>query len=184
METIMYTNAQSLLAHKEIQHQILVKMNPAILALSESRLIPDIEDGEINVPGYSVVRCDAQNRNTGGVILYVRSDIKYEILLIKKIIHNCWCIAIKVRDNMYKEIVILIYHSPSASDGDFIRFLEDIVKLFVTKGECMIMGDFNIDFIRDSFYTRKLRSIMLSLGMKQFVEEPTRITNDNSFCQQ
>lgn len=71
METIMYTIAQSLLAQKEKIHQILMKMNPAILALSESRLIPVIEDSEINMPGYSVVRCDAENRNAKGVIFYM-----------------------------------------------------------------------------------------------------------------
>lgn len=47
-------------------------MKPAVLALSETRLIVDIEDSEINVPGYSVVRCDAENRSTGGVMLYIR----------------------------------------------------------------------------------------------------------------
>jgi len=51
-------------------------MNPATLGLSESRLIPEIEDSEVNVPGYSVVKCDSENRNTGGVILYIRDDIK------------------------------------------------------------------------------------------------------------
>jgi len=39
------------IAHQEeIQHQIMKKMNPPILALSESRLIPEIEDSEVNVP--------------------------------------------------------------------------------------------------------------------------------------
>jgi len=37
------------------------KMNPAILALSESRLIPEIEDSEVNVSDHSVVRCDSEN---------------------------------------------------------------------------------------------------------------------------
>jgi len=42
------------MAHQEeIQHHIMKKMNPAILALSESRLISEIEDNEMNVPGYS-----------------------------------------------------------------------------------------------------------------------------------
>lgn len=39
------------MAHKEeIQHQVLKKMNPALLAPSETRLIIDIEDKEVNVP--------------------------------------------------------------------------------------------------------------------------------------
>jgi len=65
------------------------RLNSAIVALSETRLTAEIEDSEVNVPGYSIIRCDAENRNTGGAILYVRYDIKYEILLTKKMISNC-----------------------------------------------------------------------------------------------
>lgn len=72
------------MAHRdEIQHLILKKINPALLALAETRLTEDIDDNEVNVPGYSVTRCNAENRNTGGVALYVRNDIKYEIALKK-----------------------------------------------------------------------------------------------------
>ncbi|KYN12107.1 hypothetical protein ALC57_15721, partial [Trachymyrmex cornetzi] len=63
--------------------------------------------------------------------------------------------------------------------GKFIRFLEDIVEELTIKGECIVIGDFNIDFKTNSFYAKKLQTIMLSLGMKQFVNEPTRIMKDN-----
>jgi len=59
------------------------KINPAFLALSETRLIEDIEDNEVNVLGYSMIRCNAEKRNMGGIVLYVRNDIKYEIVLVK-----------------------------------------------------------------------------------------------------
>lgn len=178
MGSILYTNAQSLLAHKEeIQHLIMKKMNPAFLALSETRLTPEIEDSEVNVPGYNMVRCDAEGRNTGGVIL--RSDIKYEVVSTEKIISNCWCVVIQMRDPIYKGIVMIIYHSPSASDGDFLKFLEDLAELYTMKGECIIVGDFNIDLMKDSFYARKLRTTISSLGLKQYVDKPTRITKDS-----
>lgn len=88
-------------------------MKPAVLALSETRLIADIEDSEINVPGYSVVRCDAENRNTGGVMLYIRDNIRYEIVLNKKIISNCWCIAVEIKGGVHR-VIAVVYHSPSA----------------------------------------------------------------------
>lgn len=163
----------------EIQHQIMKKINPAFLALSETRVTEDIEDSEVNVPGYSMVRCNAENRNTGGAVLYVRNDIKYEIVLVTKLESNCWCVAVEVKDKVYKGVILVIYHSPSASHGDFIRFLEDIVEELIIKGECMVIGDFNIDLMTDSFYTKKLQSTMLSLGMKLYVNEPTRITKDS-----
>lgn len=61
---------------------------------------------------------------------------------------------------------MVLYYSPSASVGDFVGFLEDIVEELVIKRECTVVGDFNIDFMQDSFYTKKTA---LSAGMKQFV---------------
>jgi len=58
----------------------------------------------------------------GGVILYIRDNIKYEIILREKIISNCWYAAVEMKD----KVIAVVYHSPSASDEDFIRFLEDI----------------------------------------------------------
>jgi len=75
---MMYTNAQSLLAHKEeIQHLIMKKINPAIVALTESRLTEEIDDSEINMTGYNMIRCDSDSRFTGGVTMYVRNDIRF-----------------------------------------------------------------------------------------------------------
>lgn len=74
---------------------------------------------------------------------------------------------------------MVVYHSPSASDADFINFLVDIVEDFILKRECILIGDFNIDCMTDSFYTKKLLTIMNSMGMKQYVNEPTRITKES-----
>lgn len=145
------------MAHKdEIQHQIMKKMNPAFVALSETRVIAEIEDFEVNVLGYSMIRCDAENRNTGEVILYIRDDIKYEIVLIKMLEANCWCAAIEVKDKLYKGVITVIYHSPSSSHDDFVRFLEDIIEELIIRGECIVIGDFNINIMLYLFYTRKL----------------------------
>lgn len=139
------------------------KINPTIVALSETRLTDEIEDGEINVTGYNIIRCDAENRHTGGAILYIRDDVKYEIVLVKKLASNCWCIAIEIKEKLYKGVIMVLYHSPSASHGDFVRFLEDIVEELVIKGECMIIGDFNIDFRINSFYTNKVQTVIILL---------------------
>ncbi|KAL6265887.1 hypothetical protein P5V15_002719 [Pogonomyrmex californicus] len=84
-----------------------------------------------------------------------------------------------MRDNIYKGVIIVVYHSPSTSDGDFIKFLEDIVDLLVTKGQYIMLGDFNIDLMTDMFYVKKLINEMLCLGMKQYVDKPSRITKNS-----
>lgn len=167
------------MAHKDEFQDYMKKMNLAVMALSETRLVPEIEDSEMNVPGYDLVRCDSENRNTGGVVIYIRNNIKYEVIVREKIASNCWCVAIEMRDSMYKGVIVCVYHSPSASDGDFIRFIEDIVDLLVTKGQCIMLGDFNIDLMADTFYAKKLIKEMLCLGMKQYVDKPTRITKNS-----
>lgn len=65
------------------------KMNSAIIGFSETSLTVEIENSEVNVSGYSIIRCDAENKSTEGAVLYVRDSIKCEILLVNKIILNC-----------------------------------------------------------------------------------------------
>lgn len=117
------------------------KRNPAFIALSKTRLTAEIEDSEVNVPGYSIIRCDAENRNTGGVVLYIWDDVKYEIVLVKKLKSNCWCAAIEVKKKLYRGIIIVIYRSPYTSHGEFVRFMEDIIEVLIIRREWMVIED-------------------------------------------
>lgn len=119
---------KNLLAHKDEIHQVMKSINPLIITLSETKLTEEIGDNEANVPGYSIDRCDAENRNTRGTALYIREDMKYEIVMVKKKESNCWCIVIEVKDKRYGDVIIVVYHSPSAAHGEFIRFVEEVVK--------------------------------------------------------
>jgi len=84
--------------------------------------------------------------------------------------------VIEVKEKWYKGIIMIVYHSPSASDAGFIDFLVNIVEDLIIKRECIVVGDFNIDFNVNSYYTKKLQTTMNSMGMKQHVNKPTRIT--------
>jgi len=108
-------------------------------------LIAKIEGSEVYVSDYSMIKCGAKNKNTGSVVLYVRDDIKYEIILARKLQSNCWCVTIKKK--LYKNMIAIIYHLPSALHGELVRFLKDIVEELVIKGEYIIIGDFNINFM-------------------------------------
>ncbi|XP_067216875.1 uncharacterized protein [Linepithema humile] len=53
------------MAHKEeIQHQIMKRMRPAFVALSETRVTEEIEDNELNMPGYNMVRGHIKVKST------------------------------------------------------------------------------------------------------------------------
>ena len=51
-----------------------------ILAINETRLDCSFPDSAASIPGYSLDRKD-RNRNGGGVALYIRNSIAYEIIL-------------------------------------------------------------------------------------------------------
>ena len=48
-----------------------------ILAINETKLDATIKGGEVDLPGYDVVRKDCKNngKNGGGVCIYVRADL-------------------------------------------------------------------------------------------------------------
>jgi len=55
----------------------------------------------VNVSDDNMIRYDAENRNIEDV-LFTRDDIKYETVLAMKLKSNCWYVAIKVREKLYK----------------------------------------------------------------------------------
>jgi len=77
---------------------------------------------------------------------------------------------------MKDKVIAVVYHSSSASNGDFIHFLKDIL---IIKGQCVLIGDFNIDLMKDSFYAKKLTTEMSFLGVKQYIDKPTQVTKDS-----
>ena len=46
--------------------------NLMFIALCETYLTNDILDAEVDIPGFSIVRCDRLDRIGGGVCIYVR----------------------------------------------------------------------------------------------------------------
>lgn len=109
------------------------------------------------------------------MILYVDNSIKFEVVEIDVRERNWWTITININDIRYKGIIMLIYHSPTSSDVQFLNCMKEKCNDDMLKGNVIIMGDFNIDMSKESFYQKKLINLMNSIGLKQLVKEPTRI---------
>ena len=69
-------NIGSLLKHFDEIKVFLDEYKPHILGLNETRLNDDVEDDDLFIEGYSIVRRD-RNRNGGGVAIYISDDIPY-----------------------------------------------------------------------------------------------------------
>jgi len=84
-----------------------------------------IEDHELDINGYVCVRKDSESGRTGGVLLYIRKEIKYEVILVESCERNWWAIMVKIIDASFRGVIMLIYHSPSGSDANFVEYLDE-----------------------------------------------------------
>lgn len=174
---ILLLNAQGYIKHKDEIENLVIKYKPGILCLTETHIKEEIEDEEINITNYEIARCNTRNGRTGGVINYIRQDIKYKSVCNKDIEENIWINAIKIEGK--EEIVICtIYHSPNKSDGKFIELITEECENLIQIGHVILLGDFNIDVSKTNQYTNRLMKNMNNMGLKQYITEYTRITKD------
>nr|CAH7740816.1 unnamed protein product [Callosobruchus chinensis] len=76
---IAHLNVRSLLSDFESFVDLVHENNLDIIAVSETWLSESIDSVTVDIPGFNFCRKDRQSRG-GGVGIYVRSTIKYEIL--------------------------------------------------------------------------------------------------------
>lgn len=178
MTSIIVLNIQSLLAHiDEIKYFISLN-NPAVLCLTESRITSDIDDFEILIDNYKLVRLNSESRFTGGVVYYIRWDIEYKYISSHCIDKNVWFLVVKVKINHEYYTIAGIYHSPSASHSLFLNFLENWMEqnMLNTEGTLLVLGDFNVNWLSDDYtYTKRLKTCCIDYGLKQIVQTPTHI---------
>lgn len=86
---------------------------------------------------------------------------------------------VKISNRDFKGILLLVYHSPSGSDISFIDFLEEVCNNELLNGDVIITGDFNLDMKVNNYCQNRLTRVMNSVGLKQLVNEPTRIVNSS-----
>jgi len=75
---------------------------------------------------------------------------------------------------------MLVYYLPSNSDANFIEFLEKICNNDLLNDGVILMGDFNIDMKVKNYCQNKLIRVMNSIGLKQLINEPTRINTSET----
>ena len=69
---VLYYNARSLLPKIDDLLLSVEALNPHIVCVVESWLSDDVDDNEINIPGFQLFRSD-RYRHGGGVLMYVSS---------------------------------------------------------------------------------------------------------------
>ena len=161
---------------------IASKTKPAVLGITESKLDITVNDEEINISGYNILRSD-RNRNGGGVACYVRSDLCFnrKNIFSNSLEHVFFDILIP----KVKPISIGIFYRPPNVNNFLETFSNDLKQIDFNKNEVYILGDFNINrsvHLRNSYspFITKYKEMCQQFSMTEIIRDSTRITSTTS----
>ena len=158
----VHLNINSLPSKMAELRQIAEDTNSAVIGLSETKLDKTIFDSEISIPNYSLIR-NYRNRKGGGVACYIRGDICFNSQNYLSVeIEN---ISFDLLLPKTKPISTAIVYKPP-TDNHFLDYLSRGLNDFnLIENDLFILGD-----------TKKYAQICSTLGLKQLIKHPTRIT--------
>jgi exonuclease III len=184
---ILYFNIAGLSTNFIALRHIVEIKNPMIVFLAETHIVEIDAFDQYSIPGYKNVACLSYSRHTGGVAIYVKDSVQFNIRHNEYVDGN-WLLGITVVRGMFPGNYGVLYHSPSTSDQRFIDILENWLDLFLDSSKLNILaGDFNINWldVSNSFNLQRLANFF---NLKQIVNEYTRISRhsrtliDHVFC--
>lgn len=184
---VVLSNVRSMWNKFDEIEDLLVGNNLDVLALTETWLHQEVQDTEVRIPGYRLLRSDRPAHKTGGgVALYTKDSLQVELLESSNDhvggVESLWC---RIKLFTGPAVIGLIYRAPD-SDGELV--LKQIDK-YGRSGECLIMGDFNATSVNwhtlsstnnsASFDARLIDSV-LDTNLVQHVLLPTRIVPEQT----
>ena len=157
---------------------MVADIDPHVIGITESWANKDIVDAELALTGYVMFKKDIRERRKGGVILYIKESIQaYEIPLKSEA--DCeeiiWCNIVTRNSTL---TIGVVYCSPNIGQEEDVKLQKPIRE--VSKGECVIMGDFNHNHIQweslESAGGNDHQFLLLTQDcfLTQHVLEPTR----------
>lgn len=92
-----------------------------------------------------------------------------------------WLISLEIRIDKENYMLSTIYHPPQVNDNLFLEAFENFLDNNINyNGTLLIIGDFNFDLSKDSFYANKCKNLIFQNGLYQIVKKHTRITQHSS----
>ena len=173
-------NARSILNKKNELDIMVDEIKPHIIGITESWANNDITDAQLGLEVYVMFRKDRMGRRGGGVLLYIKETIPaYEVQLQEEA--DCkeaiWC---KLVTGHTTVTIGVVYRCPNITKQNNEKIDNAISE--VSKGDCIIMGDFNHGNIKwDTLQStgveyHKFLCLLQDNFLTQHVLEPTRAT--------
>ena len=188
MYSFIFFNVSHLFTKTKLKYKVwsdLCGPLPLFLCLCENFLMDSINDSEIQIPGFSIVRYDRLLREGSGVCIYVRNTKSFSVCLKYS---NSICDLLIVKLHQPSLISILMYRPPTCSITEFndiiLKTKSYIMSLPSPLPNIIMLGDFNFPNIDWSCSTTScppmagpLIELAGLLFLTQQVKEPTRKLN-------
>ena len=172
-------NARSIINKKNELNIMVDEIKPNSIGITESWANNDIIDAELGLEGYVMFMKDRMGRRGGGVLLYIKETIQayYEVQLQEETDCNeaIWCTLVTGHTTV---TIGVVYRCPNITKQN-IETIHNVISE-VSKGDCIIMGDFNHGNIKwatlqcTGVEDQKFLCLVQDNFLTQHVFEPTR----------
>lgn len=160
-------------------HYIIKHYSLDILGLNETWLSSDVNDHELSLPGYDIIRKD-RNRRGGGVCIFVNRNVKYSVIedVSTEQVESIWIKANFGKDDFD---IGVMYRPPSSDTTYYDCMLDQMEKIQSFNNRVILMGDLNFDYkFGCDLGSNPVYNMEAMFDMKQLVETPTRTTIHSS----
>jgi hypothetical protein len=178
-----YVNARSIVYKMSELELYIFEEKPDIIGITESWTFDDLQNSELNINGYILLRKDrilGEKVRGGGVMLYIKSTLDATVRedLVSEHFPECiWC-DVKIENEI--TLIGICYRCPSSNKLSDEALYELISK--ASFGNVMFMGDFNfseIDWRKPETLddSHPFLKCINDNFLIQHVDEPTRKKN-------
>ncbi|CRK98223.1 CLUMA_CG011586, isoform A [Clunio marinus] len=156
----MHINPGSMKANLIDIQSIVANTNLHAVAVSETWFNEKHNDNLISLTNFTLIRHDRKNKRGGGVALYLRPGINYKIITKSHPNSFSEYLFIEVFPNSDKSFALGVVYNPPANTK-----IEPLKRCLSNISNCLIMGDFNINFLNSSSMTTRFRSFLSSIDL-------------------
>ena len=154
------------------------------LAISESFMKDRVPDDRLQIDGYKLFNVNRTSAEHGGLALYLRKEIKAELLRIPQDANLPELMCVVITINNRKIAIAVLYKRPVVSYKKLEHTMEHLAQITCAYDDTIIMGDINIDMLnkKSADYKYFYSNIIQPLSLTQVIDKPTRITAESQKC--
>lgn len=134
------------------------KRKPDLFFLDETHAIGELDINDLKIKKYDVLHSYSHSKHTGGVCVYIKKGIKYKNVFVVQQ-EFAWYLSIEININTVPTVFACVYLSArnehkSAVLDSFTQWYESAC----LNKQIVVCGDFNIDMLSNTTYSRCLRN--------------------------